>query len=43
MIAALEGIQGLDLGGFDVDFSPTSHNGSTFVELTMIGRGEFRH
>src|SRR5258706_196741 len=43
LIAALEGIQGLDLGGFDVDFSPTSHNGSTFVELTMIGRGEFRH
>ena len=43
LIAALEGIQRLDLGGFDVDFSPASHNGSTFVELTMIGRGEFRH
>jgi len=43
LIAALEGIQRYDLGGFDVDFSHTSHNGSTFVELTMIGRGEFRH
>ena len=43
LIAALEGIQRYDLGGFDVDFSPASHNGSTFVELTMIGRGEFRH
>jgi len=43
LIAALEGIQRQDLGGFDVDFSPASHNGSTFVELTMIGRGEFRH
>jgi branched-chain amino acid transport system substrate-binding protein len=43
LTAALEGIQRLDLGGFDVDFSPKSHNGSTFVELTMIGRGEFRH
>jgi ABC-type branched-subunit amino acid transport system substrate-binding protein len=43
LITALEGIQRYDLGGFDVDFSPTSHNGSTFVELTMIGRGEFRH
>jgi ABC-type branched-subunit amino acid transport system substrate-binding protein len=43
LIAALEGIQRHDLGGFDVDFSPASHNGSTFVELTMIGRGEFRH
>jgi ABC-type branched-subunit amino acid transport system substrate-binding protein len=43
LIAALEGIKRHDLGGFDVDFSPASHNGSTFVELTMIGRGEFRH
>jgi ABC-type branched-subunit amino acid transport system substrate-binding protein len=43
LIAALEGIQRHDLGGFDVDFSPKSHSGSTFVELTMIGRGEFRH
>jgi hypothetical protein len=27
-----------DTGGYLVSFSPANHNGSTFVELTVIGR-----
>lgn len=38
-IAALETMNGVDLGGFVVAFSPTNHSGSQFVELTIIGRG----
>jgi branched-chain amino acid transport system substrate-binding protein len=39
LIAALEGMSNVDVGGFNVNFSPTSHSGSNFVDLTMIGRG----
>lgn len=28
----------LDVGGFEVKFSPDHHNGSEFVDMTMIGR-----
>jgi hypothetical protein len=28
------------MGGFIVNFSPTNHSGSKFVDLTMIGRNE---
>jgi ABC-type branched-subunit amino acid transport system substrate-binding protein len=38
-IAALETMADVDLGGFVVNFSPRNHNGSRFVDLTMIGRG----
>ena len=38
LIAALETIRFVDFGGFNINFTPTSHNGSTFVELTIIGR-----
>jgi ABC-type branched-subunit amino acid transport system substrate-binding protein len=38
-VAALETMGGVDLGGFVVNFTPTNHNGSQFVELTLIGRG----
>jgi branched-chain amino acid transport system substrate-binding protein len=38
LIAALEGMTNVDLGGFIVGFSPTNHSGSKFVDLTMIGR-----
>jgi len=42
LIAALEGMNNVDLGDFVVSFSPTSHSGSKFVDLTMIGRaGKF--
>jgi hypothetical protein len=28
----------VDFGGFAVSYSPTNHNGSMFVDLTIIGR-----
>ena len=37
-------MQNFDIGGFVVDFSPTNHNGSKFVELTAISRaGRFAY
>jgi ABC-type branched-subunit amino acid transport system substrate-binding protein len=43
LTAALESMH-VDVGGFVVDFSPTNHSASTFVELTMIGHdGKFVH
>lgn len=35
---ALESSQGMDLGGFALKFSPTNHEASTYVELTVIRR-----
>lgn len=32
----LEMLRDYDMGGFVVDFSPTKHNGSTFVDMSMI-------
>jgi branched-chain amino acid transport system substrate-binding protein len=41
-IASLEKMQDVDLGGFFVSYSPKSHTGSSFVDLTIIGRdGKF--
>jgi len=37
LIRTLEGIQGYDAGGYEVSFSPANHNGSTYVDLTVIG------
>ncbi|CAN5366072.1 ABC transporter substrate-binding protein [soil metagenome] len=43
-IAALENAGKLDIGGFEVKFSPTNHNGSTFVDTTIIKNdGKFMH
>jgi ABC-type branched-subunit amino acid transport system substrate-binding protein len=39
LISALEDMSSVNMGGFVVNFSPTSHSGSKFVDLTMIGRG----
>jgi len=39
LVAALEGMNNVDIGDFVVSFSPTNHSGSKFVDLTMIGRG----
>lgn len=36
LITALEGMRNLDLGGYIVNFSPESHIGSKFVEMTII-------
>ena len=34
----------VDLGGFVVNYTPTNHNGSSFVDLTIISRaGAFKH
>lgn len=35
--AALESMNDLDLGGFRVRFSPRDHQGSNYVDITMIG------
>jgi branched-chain amino acid transport system substrate-binding protein len=43
-IAAMETMSAYDTGGFVVRFSPDNHNGSHFVDLSMIGReGKFIH
>jgi ABC-type branched-subunit amino acid transport system substrate-binding protein len=34
----LDHLRDFDTGGYVVDFSPTNHNGSSFVELTVIGK-----
>jgi ABC-type branched-subunit amino acid transport system substrate-binding protein len=41
---ALDGMKNVDMGGYTVNFSPTNHNGSNQVELTVIGRElQFRY
>lgn len=35
---ALDGMKSFDAGGYIVGFGPGNHNGSSFVELTVIGR-----
>jgi branched-chain amino acid transport system substrate-binding protein len=37
-MAALDGMNNFDAGGYMVSFSPTNHNGSSYVELTVIGK-----
>jgi ABC-type branched-subunit amino acid transport system substrate-binding protein len=39
LVTALEGMNRVDLGDFTINFSPDSHSGSKYVDLTMIGRG----
>lgn len=42
LVDALEDMGRVDLGGFVVSYSPTSHNGSQFVDLTIISKnGKF--
>ncbi|MDR3426190.1 MULTISPECIES: ABC transporter substrate-binding protein [Silvimonas] len=36
LVAALEGLGDYDMGGFRVKFSSTNHNGSSFVDLTVV-------
>ena len=35
---ALDGLRNFDAGGYFISFAPNNHNGSSFVELTVIGR-----
>ena len=37
---ALDGMRAYDTGGYVVGFAPNNHNGSSFVELTIIGQGQ---
>ena len=40
---ALEGMQKFDLGGMEINYSPTSHTGLDFADLSIIGpTGKFR-
>jgi len=39
-INAMETMRDIDFGGFYVTFTPANHNGSKFVELTVIGKDE---
>jgi ABC-type branched-subunit amino acid transport system substrate-binding protein len=41
---ALDGMSNYDMGGYAVKFSPTNHNGSSFVELAVITKNQqFQH
>jgi branched-chain amino acid transport system substrate-binding protein len=43
MVAALDSLQSLDLGGYALGFRPDMRNGSRFVELTIVsGAGRIR-
>ncbi len=39
LISALQTLRRHDFGGFELSFSNNNHNGSSFVDLTMISRG----
>lgn len=42
LISGLESMTNTDIGGFHINYSPTSHNGSSLVDLTIIGKsGKF--
>jgi branched-chain amino acid transport system substrate-binding protein len=38
LVQALDNLKSFDAGGYVVSFAPDNHNGSSFVELTVIGR-----
>jgi ABC-type branched-subunit amino acid transport system substrate-binding protein len=41
---AMDGMSNYDVGGYEVKFSPTNHNGSSFVELAVITKNQqFQH
>jgi branched-chain amino acid transport system substrate-binding protein len=41
-IAALNDLKAFDLGGLRMEYSPTDHTGTEYVELSMVGRrGDF--
>lgn len=44
LVDGLASMGKIDLGGFTVNYTPTNHNGSSFVDLTIISRGStFKH
>jgi ABC-type branched-subunit amino acid transport system substrate-binding protein len=38
LLAALDAVSNYDVGGYLVSFSPSNHNGSSFVSLSILGR-----
>jgi ABC-type branched-subunit amino acid transport system substrate-binding protein len=38
LLAALDTLSNYDVGGYLVSFSPSNHNGSSFVSLSILGR-----
>jgi len=39
LVDAMGSLGTIDLGGFKVSYSPANHNGSSYVELTIVSRG----
>lgn len=39
VVAGMEAIGKFDMGGYPLDFGPTRHHGSSFVEITIVGPG----
>jgi ABC-type branched-subunit amino acid transport system substrate-binding protein len=39
LINGLESIRDLNLGGFQINYGPNNHTGSSFTDLTIVGRG----
>ena len=39
LLQAMGSLGRVDLNGYSLTYSPTSHHGSTWVELTMLSRG----
>lgn len=39
LISGLESMKNVDIGGMKISYSPENHQGSDFVELTVIGKG----
>ncbi len=38
LMAALESLSSTDMGGFEINFSPTNHNGGHFTELWVVSK-----
>ncbi len=44
LVDGLASMGKVDLGGFTVNYTPTNHNGSSYVDLTIISNnGKFKH
>jgi ABC-type branched-subunit amino acid transport system substrate-binding protein len=39
LVKAMEGMGKFDFGGYPLNYGPTKHHGSTFVEITIVGPG----
>jgi hypothetical protein len=42
-VRALESIGTIDLGGYLISYGPSKHDGSQYVDITMIKNGRFLH